>query len=118
MLGPAVHLALVGLGIIAGAMLALWLIHLLLRNAAIVDVGWAAGLAALAIFYAMEGPGYPIRKWLMAAMAGFWGLRLAVYLFFSRVVGKPEDGRYVQLRREWKTQLLLRFLFFFEFQAL
>jgi steroid 5-alpha reductase family enzyme len=117
MLAEAVHLALAGLGIVALMMLALWLIHLLIRNAAVVDVGWAAGLAMLAIFYAKKGPGYWERKWIIAAMAGFWGLRLAVYLLFSRVVGKPEEGRYVQLRREWKTHLPLRFLFFFEFQA-
>lgn len=117
MLAVATHLALVGLGIVAGGMLALWLVHLLIRNAAIVDVGWAAGLAALAIFYALQGPGYYARKWAMASMAGFWGLRLALYLFVSRVAGKPEEGRYVQLRKEWKTHLPLRFLFFFEFQA-
>jgi steroid 5-alpha reductase family enzyme len=117
MLAEAVHLALAGLGIVALMMLALWLIHLLIRNAAVVDVGWAAGLAMLAIFYAIKGPGYAPRKWAIAAMAGFWGLRLAVYLLFSRVAGKPEEGRYVQLRREWKTHLPLRFLFFFEFQA-
>ncbi len=118
MLAEAVHLALAGLGTVAAMMFALWLVHLLIRNAAIVDVGWAAGLATLAVFYAIEGPGYPARKWAIATMAGFWGLRLAVYLLFSRVVGKPEEGRYVQLRREWKTNLQLRFLFFFEFQAL
>ncbi len=118
MLAEMLHLALAGVGIIAAMMFALWLVHLLIRNAAIVDVGWAAGLAMLAIFYAILGPGYSARKWTIAAMAGFWGLRLAAYLFYSRVVGKPEEGRYVQLRREWKTNLPLRFLFFFEFQAL
>src|SRR6202047_4536551 len=118
MLADAVHLALAGLGIVAAMVFLLWLVHLLLRNAAIVDVGWAAGLAILAIFYAVEGPGYFARKWAMAAMAGFWGLRLSVYLFFSRVIGKPEEGRYMQLRREWETHLPLRFLFFFDFQAL
>jgi steroid 5-alpha reductase family enzyme len=118
MLVEALHLALAGLGIVAAMMFVLWLVHLLIRNAAIVDVGWAAGLATLAIFYGIEGPGYPARKWAIATMAGFWGLRLAVYLLFSRVLGKPEEGRYIQLRREWKTNLPLRFLFFFEFQAL
>src|SRR5712675_2117073 len=105
MVANAVHLALAGFGIIAAMMLALWIIHLLLLNAAIVDVGWAAGLATLAVFYAVLGPGYSARKWAMAAMAGFWGFRLAVYLLFSRVLGKPEEGRYIQLRREWKTHL-------------
>jgi len=118
MLAQLVHLALLGAAIVAGMMLVLWVIHLLIHNAAIVDVGWAAGLGILALFYALSGPGYPARKWAMASMAGFWGLRLAAYLLFARVVGQPEEGRYVQLRKEWKTNLALRFLFFFEFQAL
>ena len=113
----ALHLALTGMALIAALMLALWVVHLLIRNAAIVDAGWAAALALLAIFYARNAPGYPARRWAMASMAGFWGVRLAIYLLFSRVLGKPEEGRYVQLRREWKTNLPLRFLFFFEFQA-
>jgi steroid 5-alpha reductase family enzyme len=118
MLAQAEHLALIGTAIVAAMMLVLWVIHLLIRNAAIVDVGWAAGLAILAIFYAVAGPGYHARKWAIASMAGFWGLRLAAYLLFARVLGHPEEGRYVQLRTEWKTNLPLRFLFFFEFQAL
>jgi steroid 5-alpha reductase family enzyme len=117
MLAAALHLAERGLLMVAAMMLALWIIHLLIRNAAVVDAGWAAGLAMLAIFYASMGPGYSARKWAIALMAGFWGLRLAFYLLFSRVIRKPEEGRYVQLRREWKTHLALRFLFFFEFQA-
>jgi steroid 5-alpha reductase family enzyme len=118
MLQQAIHLALNGAAIVAAMMFALWLIHLLLRNAAIVDVGWAAGLGILAIYYAVAGPGYPARKWAIASMASFWGLRLAAYLLLARVVGHPEEGRYVQLRKEWRNNLALRFLFFFEFQAL
>jgi steroid 5-alpha reductase family enzyme len=118
MLQQAAHLAMTGAAIIAGMMLALWIVHLLIRNAAIVDVGWAAGLAVLALYYAVAAPGYPARKWAIASMAGFWGLRLAAYLLLARVVGHPEEGRYVQLRKEWKNNLALRFLFFFEFQAL
>jgi steroid 5-alpha reductase family enzyme len=118
MLAQAEHLALLGAAIVLGMMFVLWLIHLLIRNAAIVDVGWAAGLGILGLFYAVVGPGYAARKWAMASMAGFWGLRLAAHLLFTRVIGQPEEGRYVQLRKEWKTNLPLRFLFFFEFQAL
>jgi steroid 5-alpha reductase family enzyme len=114
----AVHLAIVGAGIVAGFMLLLWAIHLLIKNAAIVDVGWAASLGILAAYYAAAGPGYAHRKWLIAGMAGFWSVRLALHLLFDRVLGKPEEGRYVQLRKEWKKNLPLRFLFFFEFQAL
>jgi steroid 5-alpha reductase family enzyme len=118
MLEQGLHLAAFGAVIVAAMMLVLWAIHLLIRNAAIVDVGWAAGLAALGIFYAAAGPGYGPRRWMIAAMAGIWGLRLATHLLLSRVIGKPEEGRYVQLRKEWKNNIALRFLFFFEFQAL
>jgi len=118
MVESVIHLAVNGALIVAAMMLVLWVIHLLIRNAAIVDVGWAAGLAILAGFYAYAGPGYSARKYAIATMAGLWGLRLAIYLLFARVIGHPEEGRYVQLRAEWKTNLALRFLFFFEFQAL
>jgi steroid 5-alpha reductase family enzyme len=45
-------------------------------------------------------------------------MRLALYLLFTRVVGHPEEGRYVELRRKWVTNIPLKFLAFFEFQAL
>ena len=118
MLIAALHLAIVGTGIVAGMMLVLWVIHLLIKNAAIVDVGWAAGLALLAIYYGYAAPGYSARRYAIATMAGVWGFRLATYLLFARIIGHPEEGRYVQLRKDWKTNLPLRFLAFFEFQAL
>jgi steroid 5-alpha reductase family enzyme len=59
-----------------------------------------------------------VRALLIAAMAALWGLRLAIFLLLTRVIGHPEEGRYVQLRREWGGNLPLKFLLFFQFQAL
>jgi len=106
-----------GAAVVIILMAALWVIHLAVRNAAVVDFGWAFGLALLAVLYALEGPGYAPRRWLIAAMAGMWGVRLAFYILRERVIGHPEEGRYQQIRREWKTKLSLKFFFFFEFQA-
>ena len=103
---------------VASMMLLLWAIHLFTHNASIVDPGWAAGLALCAWVYALFGDGYEPRRWMVAAMAGVWGLRLAGYLLFTRVIGQPEEGRYVHLREKWKTHLALKFLIFFEVQAL
>jgi steroid 5-alpha reductase family enzyme len=108
----------IGFLIVFILMFILWVIHLLIRNAAIVDVGWSVGLGLLAIYYAYAGPGNPTRKYLIATMVAIWSLRLAAHLLFSRVIGRPEEGRYVQLREDWKTNLPFRFFFFFEFQAL
>ena len=108
----------IGAASVCGLMLLLWLIHLPMRNAAIVDAGWAGGLALLGVIYAVVGGGYPPRALLIASMALVWGLRLALYLLFTRVIGHPEEGRYVQLRREWGGNVPLKFLVFFQFQAL
>lgn len=98
-------------------MLGLWLWHLRLRNAGIVDVGWAATLAGMATLYAMVGSGYGPRRWLIAGMVSVWGLRLAAYLWRDRVRGRPEDGRYAALRQGRRSASLF-FFWFFQAQAL
>ncbi|NIR52747.1 DUF1295 domain-containing protein [candidate division KSB1 bacterium] len=98
-------------------MFVLWLVHLRIKNAGIVDIGWAGNFALIAIIYYLMGGGYETRKLLIAAMALLWSLRLTGYLFV-RVVGHEEEGRYRQLRREWRGKNVdLRFLFFFLFQG-
>ncbi len=87
------------------------------KNAGIVDAGWATGLAILAVFYALVADGLAGRRVLLAALAGFWGLRLGSYLFFNRFVGKPEDSRYQALRRSWGDRAERNLFFFFQFQA-
>ncbi len=117
MLPTALHLALVGSLIAGSLMFLLWLLHLRLNNASVVDPGWAYGLALIAVAYAALGPGYPARKWLGTGMAAVWGVRLGTHLLM-RIWGQPEEGRYQQLRKEWGGNVALKFLAFFEFQAL
>jgi steroid 5-alpha reductase family enzyme len=105
-------LILTGAVAICGVMLLPWLIHFPLRNAAIVDAGWAGGLALLGVLYAVMGAGWAPRRIAIAFMASVWGLRLALYLLFTRVIGHPEEGRYVQLRKQWRNNISLKFLFF------
>jgi steroid 5-alpha reductase family enzyme len=111
-------LSAIGAAAVGALMLLLWLIHLRTGNAAIVDAGWAGGLALLGILYAVFGGGYELRRALIGAMAAIWGLRLAMHLLTSRIIGHPEEGRYQELRRQWKTNIPLKFLLFYEFQAL
>jgi steroid 5-alpha reductase family enzyme len=103
---------------VAAFMLVLWLIHLRTGNAAIVDAGWAGGIALLGLLYATLGGGYWLRSVLVGSMSAIWGFRLAIYLLATRIIGHPEEGRYQELRRQWKTNIPLKFLLFFEFQAL
>ena len=103
---------------VALLMLVLWLLHFPLRNAAIVDVGWAGGLALIGAIDAILGQGWESRRVLVGAMPVIWGLRLATYLLKERIIGQPEEGRYQELRRKWRSGFAWKFLVFFEFQAL
>jgi steroid 5-alpha reductase family enzyme len=105
-----------GTAIIAALMFVLWLLHFPLRNAALADVGWAIGLVLLALFYTLHLTGYWRRTLILAPMVVIWGMRLGFYLLFNRV-SRPEEGRYTELRRKWGSHIGLKFLLFFEFQA-
>jgi steroid 5-alpha reductase family enzyme len=111
------HLVLPGTIVVVTMMFLLWLVYLRTNNASFVDPGWAFGLSLLAITYAALGPGYLWRKWILAGMVTLWGVRLGTHLLL-RIVGQPEEGRYQELRRQWKSHIPLKFFAFFEFQAL
>ncbi|MDZ4805458.1 MAG: DUF1295 domain-containing protein [Candidatus Eisenbacteria bacterium] len=117
-MSPFIVLPLAGWAALILLFAALWIWQQKHRDAGIVDVGWAAGLAILAIFYGMFGLGHPIRRILVALLGGAWGFRLATYLLFDRVIGKPEDGRYQTLRRAWGHRASPAFFVFFQAQGL
>jgi cyclopropane-fatty-acyl-phospholipid synthase len=100
-----------------GLMVLLWVVQWLRRDAGIVDVGWATALGGLAVFYAAAADGALPHRAVIGTLGGLWGLRLAQYLLFDRVVGKPEDGRYQTLRARWGDRAHRNFLIFFEAQA-
>lgn len=103
--------------LLAALMLFLYLVHLRTRNAAIVDVGWALGLPIAALWHTWR-PGTGPAAWLLALLTVVWGLRLAGYLFVSRVLTPHEDGRYTDLRQAWGPAAPWRFFVFFQAQAL
>jgi steroid 5-alpha reductase family enzyme len=111
-------LALVGWAGAAVLMTLLWVWHLRLRNAGLVDVGWAVSVSGLALFYGVFGAGDPRRRALMATMMVIWGARLAWYLLHDRVLGRPEDGRYADLRARGSYAASGNFFPFFQAQAL
>ena len=96
----------------------LWLLQRRTKNAAVIDVGWTLGIGLMAIYLAASTPGPPLQRWLVGTLAGVWSGRLAIHLIVNRVVGKPEDGRYQRLRRNWGERAGLYFWLFFQAQVL
>lgn len=89
-----------------------------LDNYGVVDIAWSYAFAVLAVFYALAAPGWPPRRTLIGAMAGLWSLRLGTHLY-RRVMGHHpvEDGRYVQLRKDWAGNFARKMFGFFQLQA-
>jgi len=99
-------------------MLALWALHYPLKDAGVVDVGWAFGLGAAAVYYAIAADGDHARRVLVGVLGGVWGLRLAWHLLTDRVLAPEEDGRYASLRAQLGSKFGPLMLPFFQAQAL
>jgi steroid 5-alpha reductase family enzyme len=85
-------------GFVAAAMLVLWGVSLVRRDASIVDVWWGPGFAAVAALAWALAPAPGARGALLLAMAALWGLRLGGHLAW-RNHGRGEDPRYARMRR-------------------
>ncbi len=114
----ALTLGLIALGALCAAFAVLYLVARGMDNYGIVDIAWSYAFGALASFYALLGPGWPVRRALIAAMAVVWSARLGTHLAI-RVLGHHpvEDGRYQQLRKDWAGNFAARMFGFFQMQA-
>lgn len=109
-------LALSGWLFMAAVMFLLYFVQRARKDAGIVDVGWAAGMGLLAVFYAVTASGDLNRRVILAVLAGFWSFRLASHLL-RRYFSQKEDGRYRMLREKWGKRAQVYFFFFFQVQA-
>jgi steroid 5-alpha reductase family enzyme len=114
----ALTLLLLALAGLCALFAALYLIARRMDNYGIVDIAWSYAFGTLAAFYALGGPGWPIRRALIASLAIVWSLRLGTHLAI-RVIGHhpTEDGRYVQLRKDWSANFVSKMFWFFQMQA-
>lgn len=117
MIGSVVGLLLVGALLASSAMALLWVVQVRIGDASHVDVAWAVLIACAAILYALLADGDPGHRVLAAVLASVWGFRLGAYLFFNRVLGQEEDGRYQSLRAKWGERANRNFFWFFQLQA-
>ena len=103
--------------VMAVVMAGLWALHLRARNASIADVGWCAGLIAVALWYCAQATGEVERKILVAVLVVLYAGRLGIYILLNRVLGKTEDARYRRLREQWGGSERLKMFGYFQLQA-
>ncbi|CUS32015.1 conserved membrane hypothetical protein [Candidatus Nitrospira nitrosa] len=104
--------------VMAIVMAVLWAVQCRMRNAAIGDVGWCAGLIVVVWWYATQAPSGIERRLLTVMLVTLYAGRLGLYILFNRIKGKPEDVRYRRLREEWGETEPSKMFAYFQLQAL
>lgn len=113
-------LLLTNAALIAGIMVAVWLVSLPLRDVSIIDIVWGLGFVSVSwsTYWLTADPTEQIgscpARWLLPALTTVWGLRLSGHLAW-RNHGRPEDKRYARMRtrrgpRFWWQSLYVVFL--------
>lgn len=110
-------LLVIGAACASGLMVVLWALAVRIGDASHVDVGWAYGIGGVALLYSALADGSGQHRLLVAVLAAIWSVRLGTYLLVNRIIGKPEDGRYQELRRRWAPHVNRAFFLFFQAQA-
>lgn len=87
----------------------LWFVVLtLIKNAGLIDIAW--GLGFVLIVWVAQFVYQNAIGWVFVTLVSLWGLRLA-YHIGRRNIGKAEDFRYQNWRREWGKTYLIRSIF-------
>lgn len=97
------------------ALYAAWLVVKRTGNGGWTDVIWTFSTGAAAVALALLTGEVTGRSWLVAAMAGLWGLRLGLHLL-RRTPGRP-DARYAWFRQQWGEAYERRLFRFLQAQA-
>lgn len=94
----------------------IWILYRVSKNPSIVDVSWSLGLMVAGLIYLWHQPA-TFRSAVISGLLILWALRLAGYLFFTRIAKGIVDKRYVALSDKWKMAKSLGFFLNFQLQG-
>ncbi|MCF8378901.1 MAG: DUF1295 domain-containing protein [Bacteroidales bacterium] len=89
----------------------LWILSVIIKNVSIVDLFWGIGFVVANTYYAFSSGDLSGRKLLLLVLVTLWGLRLFIYLSI-RNIGKGEDFRYQEFRRNYGPERYWWFSYF------
>jgi steroid 5-alpha reductase family enzyme len=92
-------------------MTVLWLISVFIKNVSIVDIFWGLGFVIVNGTYLYLSENVYLRSIIVLFLVSIWGLRLSTYLGL-RNIGKSEDFRYQQFRKDYGKHRYWWFSFF------
>ena len=77
-----------------------------IKNNSIVDIAWGLGFVIIAVYTFFASENITFKNSLVTTLILLWGLRLS-YHIGKRNIGKPEDYRYVNMRKSWGKKYIL-----------
>ena len=89
----------------------LWIWSVFIKNVSIIDIFWGFGFVLVNAFYVFNSGELNTRKILLLVLVSIWGLRLVFYLAW-RNIGKGEDFRYQEFRKNYGPKRYWWFSFF------
>lgn len=95
----------------------MWGLYRILKNPSVVDVSWSLGLMISGLLYLGSAP-LNSRTLVIGSLLILWALRLAFYLWFTRIRKGEVDKRYTELSSGWKISPSLGFFINFQFQGI
>ncbi len=84
-----------------------FVIGTVIKNNSIVDIGWGLGFVVVAWFTTLRSGNFYLPNIILTLLITIWGLRL-FYHIIKRNIGKPEDFRYANWRKEWGKLVIPR----------
>ncbi|WP_454784671.1 DUF1295 domain-containing protein [Legionella sp. WA2024007413] len=95
----------------------MWGLYRILKNPSVVDVSWSLGLMVSGLIYLSLTP-FSFRTLIISSLLIVWALRLALYLWYTRIRKGHVDKRYIELSANWKISPSLGFFINFQLQGL
>lgn len=90
------------IGVIFVYMTVFFIVAQIVKNNSIVDMGWGLGFVVIAVYTLLTSGNYNFRSVIVTVLVFVWGMRL-FYHILKRNLGKPEDFRYVAMRKKWEN---------------
>lgn len=94
----------------------MWGLYRILKNPSVVDVSWSLGLMASGLIY-LSFAHLSLRVVIIGTFLILWALRLALYLWYTRIRKGHVDKRYIELSNNWKISPSLGFFINFQLQG-
>jgi steroid 5-alpha reductase family enzyme len=93
-----------------------WVLYRLIKNPSVVDSSWSIGLMMSGFIYLLSTP-FTSRNILVVILLSLWSLRLAGFLWYTRVHKGHIDKRYTEISNNWKISKSLGFFLNFQLQG-